>query len=63
MISARSRSWEGVHIEELRLSAQFKGGVLGFPESPGGKLARVVAGVDGPRLEREWLEAVRQGGR
>jgi purine nucleosidase len=59
---AVAAGWEGARIEELRLSAQFKGGVLGFPESPSGKPTRVVAGVDGPRLEREWVAAVGSAG-
>jgi purine nucleosidase len=57
---AVAAGWEGVQVEELRLSARFKDGVLTFPESPSGKPTRVVTGVDGPRLEREWVEAVRE---
>ena len=44
------------------LGARSKDGVLGFPESPSGKPTRVVAGVDGPRLEREWVAAVGSAG-
>jgi inosine-uridine nucleoside N-ribohydrolase len=55
---AAAAGWEGVQVEELQLSARLKDGVLTFPESPGGKPTRVVTGVDGPRLEREWVEAV-----
>jgi len=55
---AAAAGWEGVRVEELQLLARLKNGVLTFPESPGGKPTRVVTGVDGPRLEREWVEAV-----
>jgi purine nucleosidase len=50
--------WDGARVEKLRLSARLKDGVLTFPESPGGKPTRVVTGVDGPRLEREWVGVV-----
>jgi purine nucleosidase len=60
---AVAAGWDGARVEELRLSAQLKDGVLTFPETPGGKPTRVVTGVDGPRLEREWVEAVRMVGR
>jgi hypothetical protein len=34
-------------------------GLPAFRESPSGKPIRVVVtGIDGPRLEREWVEAV-----
>ena len=59
---AVAAGWNGARVEELRLSAQLKDGVLSFPESPSGKPTRVVTGVDGPRLEREWVEAVRAVG-
>jgi hypothetical protein len=55
--------WDGARVEELRLSAQLRDGVLTFPESPSGKPTRVVTGVDGPRFEREWVETVRTVGR
>ena len=54
--------WDGARVEELRLSARLKEGVLTFPESPGGKPTRIVTDVDGPRLEREWVEVVRAVG-
>jgi purine nucleosidase len=60
---AVAAGWDGARVEELRLSAQLKDGVLSFPESPGGKATRVVTGVDGPRLEREWVQAVLAVGR
>jgi hypothetical protein len=60
---AVAAGWDGARVEELRLSAQPNDGVLGFPESPSGKPTRVVTGVDGPRLEREWTQAVRAVGR
>ncbi len=50
--------WDGARVEELRLSAPFKDGVLTFPESPSGKPTRVVMSVDGARLEQEWVEVV-----
>ena len=56
---AVAAGWEGVRIEELRLTARLEDGVLSFPESSSGKPTRVVTSVDGPRLEREWVEAVR----
>jgi len=55
---AVAAGWDGARVEELRLSVQSKDGVLHFPESPSGKPTRVVTGVDGPHLEREWVEAV-----
>ena len=54
--------WDGVRVEELRLSGRLQDAVLTFPESPSGKPTRVVTGVDGPRLEREWAQAVRAVG-
>ena len=60
---AVAAGWDGARVEELRLSPQLDDGVLSFPESPGGKPTRVVTGVDGPRLEREWVNAVRSVGR
>ena len=60
---AVAAGWDGACVEELRLSAQLNDGVLSFPESPSGKPTRVVTGVDGPRLEREWTQAVRAVGR
>jgi purine nucleosidase len=59
---AVAAGWDGARVEKLRLSARLKHGLLTFPESPGGKPTRVVTGVDGPRLEREWVEAVRAVG-
>ncbi len=60
---AVAAGWDGARIEELRLSARFTDGVLTFPESPRGRPTRVVTGVDGPRFEREWVEAMgRPGG-
>lgn len=50
--------WDGAGIEELQLSARLEGGVLTFPESPGGRPTRVVTSVDARRFEREWLSAV-----
>ena len=54
--------WDGVRVEELRLSGRLQDAVLTFPESPSGKPARVVTGVDGPRLKQAWMEAVRSLG-
>ena len=62
-LRARSPPAGTARVEELRLSAQPNDGVLSFPESPSGKPTRVVTGVDGPRLEREWTQAVRAVGR
>ena len=56
---AVAAGWDGASVEELRLSVRSKDGVLSFPESPGGKPTLVVTGVDGVRLEHEWVEAVR----
>jgi purine nucleosidase len=50
--------WDGVRVEELRLSARSNNGLLAFRELPSGKPTRVVTGVDGPPLEREWVESV-----
>ena len=61
--SAVAAGWDGARVEELRLLAQLRDRVLTFPESPSGKPTRVVTGVDGPRLEREWVEAVRTVGK
>jgi hypothetical protein len=51
--------WDGVRVEELRLSGRLQDAVLTFPESPSGKPTRVVTGVDGPHLKQAWMEAVR----
>jgi purine nucleosidase len=59
---AVAAGWDGARVEELRLSAQLKDGVLSFPESPSGESTRVVTAVDGPCLEREWVQAVRAVG-
>jgi inosine-uridine nucleoside N-ribohydrolase len=50
--------WDGVRVEDLRISPRTQDGVLGFPESRDGRTTRVVTEVDGARLEREWVEAV-----
>lgn len=51
--------WDGVMVEELELAArQEDDGSLAFPEEAGGRKTLVVTGVDGPRLEEEWLRAV-----
>jgi purine nucleosidase len=55
---AVAAGWDGARVENLRLSARSKDGLLTFPESPSGKPTRVVTSIDGPRLEREWVEAV-----
>ena len=55
---AVAAGWDGASVEVLGLSARLMDGVLTFPESPRGKPTRVVTGVDGPHLEREWVEAV-----
>lgn len=59
---AVAAGWEGARVEELRISARLKDGVLNFTESPSGKPTHVVTDVDGPRLEREWVEVVRAVG-
>jgi hypothetical protein len=59
---AVAAGWKGARVEELRLSTLFKDRVLTFAESPSGKPTHVVTSVDGPRLEREWVEAVRAVG-
>ncbi|CAA9405640.1 MAG: Inosine-uridine preferring nucleoside hydrolase [uncultured Rubrobacteraceae bacterium] len=50
--------WDGARVEERRLRAREKDGVLTFPEEPGGRKTRVVTDVDGPRFEEDWLQAV-----
>jgi inosine-uridine nucleoside N-ribohydrolase len=60
---AVAAGWDGARLEELRLSARLEDGVLAFSESPSGKPTRVVTDADGPRLERDWVEAVRAVGR
>lgn len=59
---AVAAGWGGARAEELKLSAQLTDGGLTFPESPGGRPTRVVTGVDGRRLEREWVEAMQRVG-
>jgi hypothetical protein len=59
---AVAAGWDGARVEELRLSARLENRLLAFPESPSGKPTCVVTGVEGPRLEREWVEAVRTVG-
>jgi purine nucleosidase len=59
---AVAAGWDGARVEELRLTARFIDGVLAFPESPNGTPTRVVTDVDGPRLEQEWVEAMRRVG-
>ena len=56
---AVAAGWDGALVEKLRLSIRLQDGVLTFPESPSGKPTRVVTGVDGARLEHEWVEVVR----
>jgi hypothetical protein len=53
---------EGGRVEELRLSAKIKDGLLSFPGSPSGKPTRAVTSIDGPRLELEWVEAMGKAG-
>jgi hypothetical protein len=59
---AVAAGWDRARVEELRLSAQLKDGVLSFPESPSDESTRVVTAVDGPCLEQEWVQAVRAVG-
>jgi purine nucleosidase len=56
---AVAAGWDGALVEKLRLSVRSQDGVLNFPESLSGKPTRVVTGVDGARLEHEWVEVVR----
>jgi inosine-uridine nucleoside N-ribohydrolase len=54
-----------VTLRETHLPQLREGGALArliFPESPSGKPTRVVTAVDGPCLEREWVQAVRAVG-
>ena len=50
--------WDGVRVEELRLSARSNNGPRAFRELPSGNPTRVVTGIDGSPLEREWVESV-----
>ena len=59
---AVAAGWDGALVEETELVARQDDGSLAFPEEPGGGKTRVVTGVDGPRLEEEWLRAAASAG-
>ena len=60
---AVAAGWDGALVEETELVArQDDDGPLAFPEGPGGGKTRAVTGVDGPRLEEEWLRAAASAG-
>ena len=50
--------WDGVTIEERRLTPVMEDGALRLVESPDGRPVRVVTEVDGPAFAERWLQAV-----
>jgi inosine-uridine nucleoside N-ribohydrolase len=50
--------WDGVTIEERRLTPVMEDGALRLVASPDGRPTRVVTAVDGPAFAERWLEAV-----
>ncbi len=55
---AVAAGWDGALVEKLELVARQDSGVLTFVEEPGASMTHVVTGVDGPRFEEKWLQAV-----
>jgi inosine-uridine nucleoside N-ribohydrolase len=55
---AAAVGWDGLRVEDLGLAVRAEGGLLTFPEAPGGIRTQVVTGVDARRFEEAWLEAV-----
>jgi len=50
--------WSCLSVVEMRLRAVVEGGVLRFVRDSGGRMTRVLVGVDGPTFTDRWLEAV-----
>ena len=50
--------WDGVTVDERRLSPVMEDGALRLVEAPDGRPTRVVTAVDGPGFAERWLEAV-----
>lgn len=55
---AAALGWDGVTIEERRLTPMLDEGALRLVESAEGRDARVVTAVDGPAFASRWLEAI-----
>ena len=50
--------WDGVTVEERRLTPVMDDGALRLTESDDGRAVRVVTAVDGPAFAERWLRAV-----
>ena len=50
--------WDGVTVEERRLTPVMEDGALRLVESPDGRPVRVVTAVDGDAFAERWLQAV-----
>lgn len=50
--------WDGVTVDERRLTPVMEDGDLRLVDSDDGRLVRVVSGVDGPAFAERWLQAV-----
>ena len=50
--------WDGVTVEERRLTPVMEDGALRLVESPDGRPTRVVTAVDAPAFAERWLQAV-----
>jgi inosine-uridine nucleoside N-ribohydrolase len=57
---AAALGWDGVQVEEQPLTLSFQDGVVRLAIGPSGTSTRVVTGVDAPRFDQVWLEAVRR---
>ena len=50
--------WDGVTVEERRLTPVMEDGALRLVDAPDGRVVRVVTAVDGPAFAERWLQAV-----
>jgi hypothetical protein len=56
--AAVARGWPGAEISTMALRPVLEEGVLRFAPGDGGRVVRVVTGVDGAAFADMWLSAV-----
>lgn len=55
---AVSLGWSGATVEDMRLRARLRDGVLSFHPHPEGRSIKVVLDVDGADFRETWLSAL-----
>jgi inosine-uridine nucleoside N-ribohydrolase len=58
LASAVAVGWDGVHLEERRVTPMMADGVLSLAESDDGRQVRIVTSVDADAFGERWLTAV-----